>query len=39
MWPPLTTMTVRRPRMALASSSSAAMAGAAEASHWIPRVR
>ena len=31
--------TVRRPRMALASSSSAASAGAAEASHTIPSVR
>ena len=39
MLPPVTTTTVRRPRIRLASSSRIASAGAAEASHRIPRVR
>ena len=39
MLPPLTTTTVRRPRMRLASSSRTASAGAAEASHRMPSVR
>ena len=39
MLPPVITTTVRRPRIRLASSSSMAKAGAADASHRIPSVR
>ena len=39
MLPPEITTTTRRPRIALGSSSSAASAGAADASHRIPRLR
>ena len=39
MLPPLISTTVRRPRIALASSSNAASVGAADASHRMPSVR